>query len=39
MIGEIEEKEIGFNNNTGGCNLCVTFKLNRAGGEAGEQPK
>jgi len=31
MIGEIEEKEIGFNN-TGGCNLRVSFKLTKAGG-------
>jgi hypothetical protein len=31
MVGEIEEKDIGFNN-TGGCNLRVTFKLTKAGG-------
>lgn len=28
MVGEIEETDIGFNN-TGGCNLRVTFKLTK----------
>lgn len=36
MIGEIEETDLGFNQ-TGGCNLRITFKLKKVESERRER--